>query len=84
MQFTIDKFYLFFREGVGFQPRVAQSFKENVNKNALKCKEIECVINGEESFKCRREAKEVYMPFSFIQRYFEVLEGKNWVSIYCI
>lgn len=62
----------FYREGVGFQPRVAQSFKENLNKNALKYKEIECVVNGEESFKCRREAKEVYMPFSFIQKYFEV------------
>ncbi|VDI69298.1 heparosan-N-sulfate-glucuronate 5-epimerase [Mytilus galloprovincialis] len=62
----------FYRENVGFQPRVAQSFKENSNKNTLKYKEIECVINGEDSQKCRREAKEVYMPFSFIQKYFEV------------
>ena len=54
---------------------MAQSFKENFSKNLIKYKEIECVINGEESVKCRREAKDVYMPFSFIQRYFEV----SWV-----
>lgn len=59
-------------EGVGFQPRVAQSFKGSLNKNTAKFKEIECVINGEESQKCRREGKEVYMPFSFLQHYFEV------------
>lgn len=58
-------------EGVGFQPRVAQSFKGSLNKNTAKFKEIECVINGEESQKCRREGKEVYMPFSFLQHYFE-------------
>lgn len=34
--------------------------------------EIDCHINGEYTVSCRREADEVYIPFSFIHKYFEV------------
>lgn len=34
--------------------------------------EIDCVINQEYSIGCRREGDEVYLPFSFIKKYFEV------------
>ncbi|XP_049866763.1 D-glucuronyl C5-epimerase B isoform X2 [Pectinophora gossypiella] len=34
--------------------------------------EIECAINGEYSVSCRRDANEVYVPFSFVHKYFEV------------
>ncbi|KAB0795343.1 hypothetical protein PPYR_12182 [Photinus pyralis] len=34
--------------------------------------EIDCDINGEYSIGCRREGDEVYLPFSFLHKYFEV------------
>ena len=34
--------------------------------------EIDCVINDEYKVACRREGQEVYLPFSFISKYFEV------------
>ncbi|XP_022124382.2 D-glucuronyl C5-epimerase B isoform X2 [Pieris rapae] len=33
---------------------------------------IECLINGEYSVVCHRDHDEVYLPFSFIHKYFEV------------
>lgn len=35
-------------------------------------KEIECYINSEYSINCRKEGDEVYLPFTFLHRYFEV------------
>lgn len=34
--------------------------------------EIDCNINGEFTVSCRKEGGEVYMPFSFLHKYFEV------------
>uniref|UniRef100_A0A147BGL5 heparosan-N-sulfate-glucuronate 5-epimerase n=1 Tax=Ixodes ricinus TaxID=34613 RepID=A0A147BGL5_IXORI len=34
--------------------------------------DIPCIINDEYSVSCRREASEVYVPFSFLRKYFEV------------
>lgn len=34
--------------------------------------EIECLINGEDRINCLKEGDEVYIPFRFIHRYFEV------------
>ncbi|KAE8739430.1 hypothetical protein FOCC_FOCC015071 [Frankliniella occidentalis] len=34
--------------------------------------EIDCLINGDIALKCRKEGDEVYLPFSFIHKYFEV------------
>lgn len=38
----------------------------------VKYDEIDCLINDEVTIKGRREGGEVYMPFSWIERYFEV------------
>lgn len=34
--------------------------------------EIDCHINGEYSIGCRKEGGEIYLPFSFLHKYFEV------------
>ncbi|XP_061711746.1 D-glucuronyl C5-epimerase [Cydia pomonella] len=34
--------------------------------------EIECSINGEYSIACRRDQDDVYVPFNFIRKYFEI------------
>lgn len=34
--------------------------------------EIDCVINGDYTVACRKEGDEVYLPFSFLHKYFEV------------
>jgi hypothetical protein len=34
--------------------------------------EIDCQINGEYSIGCRKEGGEIYLPFSFLHKYFEV------------
>lgn len=34
--------------------------------------EIDCFINGGNSIGCRKEGEEIYIPFSFIHKYFEV------------
>ncbi|XP_005997124.1 D-glucuronyl C5-epimerase B [Latimeria chalumnae] len=45
----------------------------NMNKVlGLKYEEIDCLINEENTIKGRREGNEVYLPFSWIERYFEV------------
>ena len=33
---------------------------------------IDCEINKEYTIQCRKEDNEIYMPFSFIQKHFEV------------
>lgn len=37
-----------------------------------KYEEIDCVINEDQTIRCRREGSEVYMPFSWMEKYFEV------------
>uniref|UniRef100_T1JNE4 heparosan-N-sulfate-glucuronate 5-epimerase n=1 Tax=Strigamia maritima TaxID=126957 RepID=T1JNE4_STRMM len=44
--------------------------RHDFNTNTLE--EIECLINGEYPISCRREGQEVYVPFSFLHKYFEV------------
>ncbi|XP_075714470.1 D-glucuronyl C5-epimerase [Rhinoderma darwinii] len=38
----------------------------------LKYEEIDCVINEDQNVRCRKEGNEVYMPFSWMEKYFEV------------
>ncbi|CAH1154209.1 unnamed protein product [Phaedon cochleariae] len=53
---------------------------ENKNWNRLSSKsfdlsipeEIDCDINGEYVIACRKEGDEVYLPFSFLHKYFEI------------
>ncbi|XP_061198387.1 D-glucuronyl C5-epimerase-like [Saccostrea echinata] len=61
-----------FEASVGFQPRVAQAYNHVKRTKPIKYEELECVINGDYSIIGRKEGKDVYMPFSFIQKYFEV------------
>jgi heparosan-N-sulfate-glucuronate 5-epimerase len=42
--------------------------------------EIDCVINQEYSIGCRKEGDEVYLPFSFIKKYFEVYGSLNSID----
>ena len=41
---------------------------------------VECDVNGEYPVDCRREGSEVYVPFSFLSKYFEVRHGRRPVS----
>lgn len=42
--------------------------------------EIDCIINQEYSIGCRKEGDEIYMPFSFIKKYFEVYGSLNTID----
>ncbi|KAL0268106.1 UNVERIFIED_CONTAM: hypothetical protein PYX00_010175 [Menopon gallinae] len=61
-----------------FSPKLGEleQFKKLSNSQADKLglgfEEIECVINQEYSVSCRKEGEEVYLPFSFLHKYFEV------------
>ncbi|XP_033231176.1 D-glucuronyl C5-epimerase B isoform X3 [Belonocnema kinseyi] len=59
--------------------------------NELGYQEIDCYINGGYSIGCRKEGDEVYIPFSFIHKYFEIygklatydgLERFEWLHSY--
>nr|ATU82814.1 secreted hypothetical protein [Pristhesancus plagipennis] len=61
-------------------PTFPRSYKDNQAKNkqntvgieASGFEEIDCHINGDYNVPCRKEGDEVYLPFSFIHKYFEV------------
>ncbi len=48
------------------------SFLQKDTQKGIIYQEIECLINNEYSIQGRREEDEVYLPFSFIEKYFEV------------
>lgn len=44
--------------------------------------DIDCVVNQEYSIGCRKEGDEVYIPFTFIKKYFEVTHFEiNFVEV---
>lgn len=45
---------------------------EHSGNEAQGFEELDCNINGEYTIGCRREGEEVYLPFSFLHKYFEV------------
>ncbi|NXL68132.1 GLCE epimerase, partial [Chordeiles acutipennis] len=55
-------------------PPIAGAFNNNNNNKApgLKYEEIDCLINDEHTVKGRREGNEVFLPFSWVEKYFEV------------
>ncbi|CAM4627479.1 unnamed protein product [Caretta caretta] len=54
-------------------PPVVGGFNSNGNKIlGLKYEEIDCLINDEHTVKGRREGNEVFLPFSWVEKYFEV------------
>ena len=72
---------LFFRESHVQSPQSMQDQGANVawqhlnglaDGDSINYSEIDCVINDEYKVACRREGQEVYLPFSFVGKYFEV------------
>lgn len=63
-----------FDQSVHFVNRNAKNYNAPANEMEVHSSshELECEINKEYSVSCRREDDEVYLPFSFIQKYFEV------------
>lgn len=58
-----------------FHHRGTNSIKTSIGvgaNNNVKYHEIDCFINDDYPIKCRREGHEVFLPFSFVQKYFEV------------
>lgn len=48
-------------------------FSENDKVNEVPgAKEIECVINGDYTIGCLKEGDEVFVPFTFLHKYFEI------------
>lgn len=62
------------------------NFLSTANQPTEPTEEIDCFINQEYSISCRKEGDEVYLPFSFLHKYFEVygtlssVDGSNGVS----
>ena len=52
---------------------LAVTRSSDVSKSSMPYEDIDCVINGEYTVGCRREGHDVYLPFSFISKYFEVI-----------
>lgn len=54
-------------------PPVVGGFNSNGHKVlGLKYEEIDCLINDEHTIKGRREGNEVFLPFTWVEKYFEV------------
>ena len=66
-----------FENNVHFVNRNAKNYNMPVNEMEMPTshlQDIECLINKEYTVQCRRDGSEVYLPFSFIEKYFEVRE----------
>lgn len=64
-----------FENNIRFVNRGAKNYNMPVNEMEMpvsSVQDIECQINKEYSVQCRRDGTEVYLPFSFIEKYFEV------------
>ncbi|XP_071805026.1 D-glucuronyl C5-epimerase B-like [Asterias amurensis] len=46
--------------------------KVDLHTSGIRYQEIECLINGDYTIHGRREGTEVYLPFTFLEKYFEV------------
>uniref|UniRef100_A0A336LG24 heparosan-N-sulfate-glucuronate 5-epimerase n=1 Tax=Culicoides sonorensis TaxID=179676 RepID=A0A336LG24_CULSO len=50
----------------------SERYKQSNNGEIVPFEDIECNINAEYVIACKKQGSEVYLPFSFIQKYFEV------------
>ena len=69
-----------FENNIRFVNRGAKNYNMPVNEMEMpvsNLQNIECEINKEYSVQCRKDGNEVYLPFSFIEKYFEV--GNNFL-----
>ncbi|KAG8440806.1 hypothetical protein GDO86_006517 [Hymenochirus boettgeri] len=53
-------------------PQEQQKAPPLVGSKGQKYEDIDCVINEDQLVRCRKEGTEVYMPFSWVEKYFEV------------
>ncbi|NXD95833.1 GLCE epimerase, partial [Chaetorhynchus papuensis] len=53
-------------------PPKAPGISGSAGKGGLKYEEIDCIINEEHTVKGRREGAEVFLPFSWVEKYFQV------------
>ncbi len=61
------------RDLEGVQHQVEAAFHQARDlQQGIKYQEIDCLINDEYSIQGRREGDEVYIPFNFVEKYFEV------------
>jgi hypothetical protein len=58
-------------------------FPQDRASTELGYQEIDCHINGDYSIGCRKEGDEVYVPFSFIHKYFEVSQLSRSIMTSC-
>lgn len=57
-----------------------QLHQDPAQKGQLDYTEVECVVNDEYTVSCRKEGSEVYLPFSFLSKYFEVCIFRAFVT----
>ncbi|XKL62049.1 hypothetical protein PGB90_001882 [Kerria lacca] len=75
-------FWSLFKNPELFEPKISifssqnEKFETNRSEELL-FKKILCNINGEYNISCRKELDEVYIPFTFIKKYFEIY-GKTF------
>lgn len=58
---------------------------QSANKTDGKFPSIPCTINGEYNITCRRDSNDIYFPFTFIRKYFDVngkIIEKNGVELF--
>ncbi|NWY11001.1 GLCE epimerase, partial [Aphelocoma coerulescens] len=53
-------------------PPKAPAIPGSAGRSGLRYEEIDCVINEEQTVKGRREGSEVFLPFSWVEKYFQV------------
>ncbi|XP_031978726.1 D-glucuronyl C5-epimerase [Corvus moneduloides] len=53
-------------------PPKAPAIPGSAGRGGLRYEEIDCVINEEQTVKGRREGSEVFLPFSWVEKYFQV------------
>ncbi|XP_041770824.1 D-glucuronyl C5-epimerase B isoform X1 [Anopheles merus] len=66
--------------GHGFVPKWPQHHGDSADSPFEQTEEIDCIINQEYAIGCRKEGDEVYLPFSFLQKYFDVYGSLNVVD----
>uniref|UniRef100_A0A8C5UAV0 heparosan-N-sulfate-glucuronate 5-epimerase n=1 Tax=Malurus cyaneus samueli TaxID=2593467 RepID=A0A8C5UAV0_9PASS len=53
-------------------PKAPAAGAGSAGKGGLRYEEIDCIINEEHTVKGRREGNEVFLPFSWVEKYFQV------------
>lgn len=66
-------FFLFWTSKCGdFISKIPRKFDQSSS-----FEDIDCIINSEYSVGCKKKNDEIYMPFSFVKKYFEVYGSLN-------